>query len=1588
MASSSFMNKQTVISGVTFATNNFVAILNHQDLPNEFHIIQDFLASSPLKFALTEPASVSFKSVMQVWNSATFDKGHSDTILMSFEYNGITHYVTPTIVEEALHLPVLGDAIPTNVSDSTLFEFVTKLGYNGEVKRYGNLFRTKLKKEWNFFFDTISRCFLNKTSNFDALPSGSLKIGYSLIHSTVFDYGSFILKDLSDRKSDKLGSVCFLRFLQLIFNHLCPNVVFENDIVLPICRITENNIKSLVNSDKANGFIGNLVIPDEVRFFLHRKMPTRYGLISNAMGQGQSHLVPNPRIHPKQSKQSTATSIVSQKTLVVKAKKSARTDVSGRQSGVLVKKAAKGGEVVSVKRKLVLRDETDSEDDLSISSIMNVNKEVADTATAAVVPLSTPQKKRKLSKSRYHIPLEKKQDTDVQDTSILNEQSVSTAQTNPDVSIPDAAPSQVVNISDPPAQDSPTKKHVDISLEKYGAAASNLGIKHPMEKLRKAEELVYQRQKKLKGSSPQEPEPQSGSAALSDDPATQEPLNQSLSEGLASGMVPQEPFSQRENEDINILAKQEPSSQSGDAGQATVSKKCPDTAQGISGADEVQRLVKDIVNEGSTQEPLTQSVEAASEPQAPQEPLVANTDARENEDINIPATQEPSSQSGDAGQATVSKKFPDTAQRISGADEVQRLVEDIVNEGSTQEPLTQSVEASSEPQAPQEPLVANTDASISNPDDVHPDDVHPDASGAPDTEPILIQPLRSRPMDHPISVSQDKMKGIAIPDPDVTHSTDDDDSDDSDDDENRKEKEQLATALKISLGTNFGSSSTYMAGKASTGKDQRQDFSIPSFKPAEALRQNEWNNSWHRSAESVSYSSALEHAYDAVKSIENQDLKNHLKATTLLSKSLKSEIDSIKNSTELVRNDISQNFTKVPTTFQLRVVEYQVKSVISEQTSINRRIDSLDTKVTDIQASLSLILNLLSNPYVKKGEKVSRTKCTPDLVLRNNDDDTGDDGSDKVIQGETSDAAVMKSIIQTSQSQTTQSTRVSDSGVKTVRTLVQSQILTEEQILTSGHGHTLATIPEGDEDIFIDNPEDASNLFQKFSTKDGRIVTLYHTDKRVQQLFARKALSTASEEYPDLSHEEFLRQQREMMESFNNPVPARGRGSRGRRGARRSRRGSSTQTIPRQTRSRGLRIEEIPEPIQTLVVPNRSTFGDDGNIEEEPELRRKSTLYNTNQIEESNPDVVPDNIQDPDDSEILQEIDLIILSTVVDSHNKEVDEEEEARRREITRKTNRDFNLYMQRLKLSNKRKWRNPSRQESLLKRSYAFEKEKDKKWKHISTLRCDTLINFQSGGIITSASSVVDLSEMVRSKTLWLKMFSNLKQLSSNSRGGIGHRDAEYLNMSYVDPYSLTEIGGTLTSENLNNLLAVDIVIDCHDGFDKKEKLLYFMKDGSVKILSIQDLLMKTTQELKYVHYLFRSKNQMCKEWSDMILSTIRRRLDGNSNFNGNYTPMYLNQRGQDVEMQRGTAVKEVTFGMTQLTLNPDGKEITYLLLEEHSLQRSSILNLRAAIYQINEEDKELRNLKERLIQILEEKEENLLSNFLKMNLFYQRI
>ena len=120
------------------------------------------------------------------------------------------------------------------------------------------------------------------------------------------------------------------------------------------------------------------------------------------------------------------------------------------------------------------------------------------------------------------------------------------------------------------------------------------------------------------------------------------------------------------------------------------------------------------------------------------------------------ATQEPSSQCKDAGHDEAAKVLLDIAQGVpddivdisqSIADraahhihisQIDAILEETKFEGSPQEPTTQRVEEASQPQATQEPSVANTDARV-----------NPDESVAANTDPdlpLLVQPLSSQPM--------------------------------------------------------------------------------------------------------------------------------------------------------------------------------------------------------------------------------------------------------------------------------------------------------------------------------------------------------------------------------------------------------------------------------------------------------------------------------------------------------------------------------------------------------------------------------------------------------------------------------------------------------------------------------------------------------------------------------------------------------------------------------------------------------------------------------------------------------------------------
>lgn len=131
------------------------------------------------------------------------------------------------------------------------------------------------------------------------------------------------------------------------------------------------------------------------------------------------------------------------------------------------------------------------------------------------------------------------------------------------------------------------------------------------------------------------------------------------------------------------------------------------------------------------------------------------------------------------------------------------------------------------------------------------------------------------------------------------------------------------------------------------------------------------------------------HVKNVFSKLSSSDLNDLLKATTIFTKGLREEVLSVKDDNATVRADIHQALSLAATASQVKILSNDVRIA---QTPNNMRMDTLETKVTNIEESLHLILSLLTDSDVKKGEKVVKTKCTPDLALRNDNKNSGNDG--------------------------------------------------------------------------------------------------------------------------------------------------------------------------------------------------------------------------------------------------------------------------------------------------------------------------------------------------------------------------------------------------------------------------------------------------------------------------------------------------------------------------------------------------------------------------------------------------------------------
>ena len=193
-------------------------------------------------------------------------------------------------------------------------------------------------------------------------------------------------------------------------------------------------------------------------------------------------------------------------------------------------------------------------------------------------------------------------------------------------------------------------------------------------------------------------------------------------------------------------------------------------------------------------------------------------------------------------------------------------------------------------------------------------------------------------------------------------------------------------------------------------------------------------------------------------------------------------------------------------------------------------------------------------------------------------------------------------------------------------------------------------------------------------------------------------------------------------------------------------------------------------------------------------------------------------------------------------------------------------------------------------------------------------------------------------------------------------------------------------LTQAHLDKLIAVSLIEDMYDGKEPREKMMYFMEDGRVLKVNEGDLMIRTRKELEHVLYLFNIKNAACEKWERGIRHSIQVAKTGLMT-EKEWSPKYIGHTGKEVEMKRNTAELETIAGFRVLSFNPESSRGCVIQIGP-GMERSSISDLRAAIYQIGDSTEEHRAVKEQMIQTLKKKEEQLVMNFLNSEFMYRKI
>nr|GFD19473.1 synaptobrevin, longin-like domain protein [Tanacetum cinerariifolium] len=178
--------------------HNMVAILEKGEFNTDFHLMMDFIAASPLRYALTVKPTIFVSHSRQFWSTTrieTMDEG----IHILATVDGIQRTVSESSHRRNLRLRDEDGIV--SIPNTELFENLTLMGYNKKL----TFQKEQFSHQWKYLIHTIIQCLSHKSTGFNEFSSNIATALVFLATNRTYNFSKIIFDGMVKNVNNKVS---------------------------------------------------------------------------------------------------------------------------------------------------------------------------------------------------------------------------------------------------------------------------------------------------------------------------------------------------------------------------------------------------------------------------------------------------------------------------------------------------------------------------------------------------------------------------------------------------------------------------------------------------------------------------------------------------------------------------------------------------------------------------------------------------------------------------------------------------------------------------------------------------------------------------------------------------------------------------------------------------------------------------------------------------------------------------------------------------------------------------------------------------------------------------------------------------------------------------------------------------------------------------------------------------------------------------------------------------------------------------------------------------------------------------------------